>query len=115
MSRSRARCTIDRVDDGCGEVRMSIKVIVQFRAKPGKRAELRELLRSISAEHGPTATGFLRSTVYEAFDSTDGLVEIAEWDSADAQTDAVRRATDLGVYAPVIELVAAPFAVTRIR
>ena len=94
---------------------MPIKVIVEFQAKPGKRAELRELLGSISAEHGPRATGFLRSTVYEAFDSTDGLVEIAEWDSAEAQADAVRRATDLGIYAPVVELVAAPFTVTRIR
>ncbi len=93
---------------------MSIKVIVQFQAKSGKRAELRELLRSISAEHGPRATGFLGSTVYEAIDSNDGLVEIAEWDSAEAQADAVTRAAERGIYAPVLALVAAPFTATRI-
>lgn len=93
---------------------MPIKVIVQFQAKPSHRVELRDLLRRISAEHGPRATGFLGSTVYDAIDTHDGLVEIAEWDSAEAQAEAVARATELGVYAPVLELVAAPFTATRI-
>lgn len=47
-------------------------------------------------------------------DSPDALVEIAEWDSADAQAAAVEHAMASGVYAPVIELVAAPFKATRI-
>lgn len=94
---------------------MPIKVIVQFQAKPGKRAELRALLRSIATTHGPSATGFLGSTVYETLDSDDGLVEIAEWESAHAQADAVQQATATGVYAPVVDLVAAPFTATRIR
>ena len=93
---------------------MPIRVIVQFQAKPGRRAELRQLLESISATHGPTAPGFLGSTVYETLDSSDGLVEIADWESAAAQADAVQRATATGVYAPVVELVASPFTATRI-
>lgn len=93
---------------------MPIKVIVEFRAKSGQRAELRELLRSISATHGPSAPGFLGSTVYDVLDSSDGLVEIAEWESADAQAEAVQRVSAMGVYAPIVELVAAPFRVTRI-
>ena len=93
---------------------MPIRVIVQFQAKPGRRAELRQLLESISATHGPTAPGFLGSTVYETLDSGDGLVEIADWESAAAQADAVQRATATGVYAPVVELVASPFTATRI-
>jgi quinol monooxygenase YgiN len=37
---------------------VAIKVIVQFQARPGRRAEVRTLLRSIAATHGPRATGF---------------------------------------------------------
>jgi quinol monooxygenase YgiN len=93
---------------------MPIRVIVQFEAVPGKRAELRHLLESISATHGPNAPGFLGSTVYETLDSSDGLVEIADWESAAAQADAVQTATATGVYAPVVELVAGPFTATRL-
>ena len=93
---------------------MAIKVVVEFQAKPGKRAELRSLLGSIAATHGPGAPGFLGSTVYEALDSADGLIEIADWESAEAQAAAVAKATATGVYAPVVELVAAPFRATRI-
>lgn len=93
---------------------MTIKVVVEFQAKPGERAKLKNLLREISATHGPTARGFLGSTQYEAIDSPDGLVEIAEWESAEAQASAVSQAMATGVYAPVIELVAAPFKATRI-
>jgi hypothetical protein len=57
---------------------MAIKVVVEFQAKPGRRAELRTLLPDISATNGPKAAGFLGSTQYEALDSPDGLVEIAE-------------------------------------
>jgi hypothetical protein len=52
--------------------------------------------------------------VYQALDSADGLVEIADWESAEAQAAAVEQATAAGIYAPVVELVAAPFKVTRI-
>jgi quinol monooxygenase YgiN len=93
---------------------MPIKVIVEFQARPGARAELKNLLEGISATHGPAAPGFLGSTVYEVLDSADGLVEIASWESAEAQAAAVKQASDSGVYAPVVELVAAPFKATRI-
>ena len=71
-------------------------------------------MSDISATHGPQAPGFLGSTVYEVLDSPDGVVEIADWDSADAQEAAVQQAMSAGVYAPVAELVAAPFRATRI-
>lgn len=93
---------------------MSIKVIVEFQALPGKRAELRSVLGNIAAAHGPSAPGFLGSTVYEAVDSADGLIEIADWESTQAQAAAVEKATATGIYAPVAELVAAPFRATRI-
>ena len=55
---------------------MPIKVVVEFQAKPGVRADSK-LLADISATHGPQAPGFLGSTVYEVLDSPDRLVEIA--------------------------------------
>lgn len=93
---------------------MPIKVVIEFQAKAGARAELKKMLSDISATHGPQAPGFLGSTVYEVLGSPDGLVEIADWDSADAQEAAVQQAMSAGVYAPVAELVAAPFRATRI-
>jgi quinol monooxygenase YgiN len=96
------------------EAPMPIKVVVEFQAKQGARAELKSLLADISATHGPKASGFLGSTQYEMLDSPDGLVEIAEWEPAEAQAAAVEQATAAGVYTPVIELVAAPFRATRI-
>lgn len=93
---------------------MTIKVIIQFEARPGRRTDLRQVLEGISATHGPDAAGFLGSTVYETLDSGDGLVEIAEWESAPAQAQAVQSAMASGIYAPVLELVASPFTATRI-
>jgi quinol monooxygenase YgiN len=87
---------------------MAIKVVVEFQAKPGARAELKSLLGTISATHAPDAPGFLGSTVYEVLDNPDGLVEIAEWESAEAQAAAVEQALTTGVYEPVVELVAGP-------
>jgi quinol monooxygenase YgiN len=93
---------------------LSIKVVVEFQARSGARAELKRLLESIPATYAPTTPGFHGSTVYELLDSPDGLVEIAEWESAEAQAAAVQQASAAGVYAPVVELVAAPFKATRI-
>ena len=47
-------------------------------------------------------------------DAPDGLVEIAEWESAEAQAAAVEQALATGIRAPVVELVTAPFRATRI-
>ena len=93
---------------------MTIKVVVEFQARPGERARLKSLLTDISATLGPSAAGYLGSTVYEALDNPDGLVEIAEWESAETQALAVEQAMAADVYAPVIQLVAAPFKATRL-
>ena len=93
---------------------MAIKVIVEFVARPGARAELASVLENISATLGPSLPGFVGSSLYEVLDNPDALLEIAEWDSADAQASAVEHALASGVYEPVIRLVAAPFRATRI-
>lgn len=41
-------------------------------------------------------------------------MEIANWESADAQAVAVQRAAETGIYAPLADLLAAPVKATRI-
>jgi quinol monooxygenase YgiN len=94
---------------------MAIKVIVELQAKPGKRAALKGLIESIVAQNGPGAPGFLGSTRYEVIDNPDILVEIADWESAEARVAHMQEAMAAGVYAPLSELLAAPFRATVIR
>ena len=95
-----------------GVIEMAIKVIVELQAKPGRRAALRSLLESVEAERGPDAPGFLRSTRYEVLDNPDILVEIADWESAEMRAAAMQQAMSSGAYAPLGELLAAPFRAT---
>jgi len=94
---------------------MAIKVIVELQAKPGQRAELKSLIESIVAKQGPGAPGFLGSTRYEVLDNPDILVEVADWESAEARVAHMQEAMATGLYAPLLELLAAPFRVTVIR
>jgi quinol monooxygenase YgiN len=93
---------------------MAIKVIVELQAKPGRRAELKNLLESVMATLGPGAPGFLGSTRYEVLDNPDILVEIADWASAEVRAAAMQKAMASGAYAPLGELLGAPFRATVI-
>lgn len=66
---------------------MAIKVIVELQAKPGR----------------PHATG-----------DPDVLVEIADWESAEDREAHMKEAAATGTYAPLLELMAAPFRATVI-
>ena len=94
---------------------MAIKVIVELRAKPGQRAKLKGLLERVEAKHGPDAPGFLGSTRYEVLDNPDILVEIADWESAEGRAAAMQQVMASGDYAPLAELLAAPFGATVIQ
>ena len=94
---------------------MAIKVIVELQAKPGMREELKRLLENLIATQGSGLRGFLGSTRYEVLDHPDVLVEIAEWESAEARQAHMQEAAGAGTYAPVLELLAAPFRVTLVR
>ena len=87
---------------------MAIKVIVELQATPGRRAELGSLLERIIANEGPSQHGFLGSTRYEVLDNPDVLVEIADWESAEARDVHMRQAAATGAYAPLLDLLAAP-------
>ena len=93
----------------------AIKVIVELQAKPGKQAELKSLLESVEAKFGSDQPGFLGSTYYEVLDNPNILVEIAAWTSAEVRAAAMQLAMSDGAYAPLEELLAAPFRATVIR
>ena len=93
----------------------AIKVIIELQAKPGRRAALMSLLESVVAEHGPDQRGFLGSTRYEVLDNHNIVVEIADWESAEARAEAMQKVMASGAYAPLGELLAAPFRATVIR
>ena len=93
---------------------MAIKVIVELQAKPGQRDDLVHLLESLIATMGSGLPGFLGSTRYEVLENPDVLVEIADWESADARAAHMREAAATGAYAPLLDLLAAPFRATVI-
>jgi quinol monooxygenase YgiN len=93
---------------------VAIKVIAELQAKPGQRAELNDLLESVAARLGPSAPGYLGATRYEVLDNPDIVVEIAEWESAEVRAAAMQQAMDSGAYAPLGDLLAAPFRATVI-
>ena len=94
---------------------MAIKVIVELHSKPGKRAELKHLLESVAVTLGPDEPGFLGSARYEVLDNPDILVEIADWVSAEVRAAAMQKAMASGAYAPLGDLLSAPFRATVIR
>jgi quinol monooxygenase YgiN len=70
------------------------------------------VLESILAKQGPGQSGFLGSTRYEVLDNPDMLVEIADWESAEARAAHMREAAATGVYAPLFEMLAVPVRAT---
>jgi quinol monooxygenase YgiN len=90
---------------------MAIKVIVELKAHPGQRDELRAVFESMLAAHGSDLPGFLGSSRYEKLDDPDVLVEIADWVSVEAREAHMKDAAAAGTYAPLVEMVAEPFRV----
>lgn len=94
---------------------MAIKVIVELQAKPGMRAELESLLEQVVAKLGPGLPGMLSSTLFQALDNPDLLVEIADWVSVEARAAAMQEVMASGAYTPLADLLAVPFRATVVR
>lgn len=94
---------------------MAIKVIVELQAKPGGRGELKSLMEEIVAAEGTGQNGFLGSTRFEVLDNPDLLIEIADWESADARVAHMQQSAATGVYQPLMEMLASPIKATVIR
>jgi quinol monooxygenase YgiN len=92
---------------------IEVKVIVELKAKPGRRDELRELIEQLATRDRPS--GYHGSTYFESFDDPDLLVDIADWESPEARTTHLAKAMAAGDYDPVLELLAGPFRALVIR
>ncbi len=92
---------------------MAVKVIVELKAKPGRRDELRSLIEQLATRDRPS--GYHGSTYYESLDDQDLLIDIADWESPEARQTHLAKAMAAGAYAPAFELLAGPFRVTVIR
>ena len=94
---------------------MSITVIVELKAHPGKRDELQVAFERLLAQHSSGVPGFLGSRRHENLDDPDVLVEIAEWESAEAREAHMQEAAAAGTYSSLAEHVAAPFRVIVLK
>ena len=89
---------------------MAVKVIVELKAKPGRRDELRSLIEQLATRDRPN--DYHGSTYYESLDDLDLLIDIADWESPEARTTHLEKAMAAGAYGPVLERLAGPFRAT---
>jgi quinol monooxygenase YgiN len=92
---------------------MAVKVIVELKARPGQRDELRSVIERLAAADPPG--GYHGSNYYESLDDPDLLIDIADWETPEARTAHLEKSMAAGAYAPALELLAGPFRVTVIR
>jgi quinol monooxygenase YgiN len=104
----------DRPDRGPDRRRaMAVKVIVELKAQPGRRDELRSRIQELATSDPPR--DYHGSKYYESLDDPDLLIDIADWASPEARTAHLAEAMAAGAYGPVLELLAGPFRATVIR
>ena len=103
---------------GHGEERIgvAIKSITEFTVQPGRRDEFVSLFESLVAQHMSSMreAGCLATTLYAVVDDPDRVVEIADWESAEAR-DAMSHSEATGAFAPMFDLLAAPFSATVVK
>jgi quinol monooxygenase YgiN len=92
---------------------MAVKVIVELKARSGRRDELRGLIEQLASRDRPS--GYHGSTFYESLDDPDLLIDIADWESPEARTAHLEKAMAAATYGPALELLAGPFRATVIR
>jgi quinol monooxygenase YgiN len=92
---------------------MAVTVIVELKAKPGRRDEMRSLIEQLATRERPS--GYHGSTYYESLDDPDLLIDIADWDSPEARATHLQKAIAAGTYGPVLKLLAGFFRATVVR
>ncbi len=93
---------------------MSIKTIIELHAQPGGRDEIVDLVSEISASMHEVP-GFIGLTRYEVLDDPDMIIEIGEWQTPEARTQWIAKATESGILAPLVAALASPSRATIIR
>ena len=93
---------------------MAIKTIIELQAKPGRRDELIKAMDNVLASM-KEAKGFLGVSRYEVIDNPDSLIEIAEWDSAEARQKWLEQSMVTGSLNSLMGLLGVPFKAITVR
>lgn len=93
---------------------MAIKTIIELQAKPGKRPELITAMDNVLASM-KEAKGFLGVSRYEVIDNPDSLIEIAEWDSAEARQKWLEQSMVTGSLSSLMGTLGVPFKAITVR
>jgi heme-degrading monooxygenase HmoA len=93
---------------------MSIKAIIELQAKAGKREDV---LKALEAVHESRLgfPGFIGFARYEVIDNPDSIIEIAEWESAEARQKWLEASLESGVMNRLIETLGVPFKAITVR
>ena len=93
---------------------MTIKTIIELQAKSGKRDDLVKAMDNVLASM-KAAEGFLGMTRYEVIDNKDSLIEIAEWESAEARQTWLEQSMVTGSLDNLMGTLGVPFKAITVR
>ena len=93
---------------------MTIKTIIELQAKPGKRDDLVKAMDNVLSSM-KDAKGFLGMTRYEVIDNDDSLIEIAEWESAEARQAWLEQSMVTGSLNNLMGKLGVPFKAITVR
>lgn len=93
---------------------MSIKAIVELQAKPGKRENVLKALEAVH-ENRLGFPGFIGFSRYEVIDNPDSVIEIAEWETAEARQKWLEASLESGVMNRLVETLGVPFKAITVR
>lgn len=93
---------------------MAIKTIIELQAKPGKRDDLIKAMNDVLTGMR-VAPGFLGFARYEVIDNPDSLIEIAEWDSAEARQAWIEKSMVTGSLNRLMGTLGVPFKAITVR
>ena len=93
---------------------MTIKTIIELQAKPGKRDELVKAMDAVLGSM-KDAKGFLGMNRYEVIDNADSLIEITEWETAEARQAWLEQSMVTGSLNNLMGKLGVPFKAITVR
>ena len=93
---------------------MAFKTITDLQAKPGQRADLMKAMDVVLASM-KSSPGFSGITRYEVIDNPDRLIEITEWESAEARQAWLEDSMSSGLLTQLISTLGSPFKAMTVR
>lgn len=93
---------------------MAIKTIIELQAKPGERDQLVKAMDNVLTIM-KEAKGFIGITRYEVIDNPDSLIEIAEWETAEARQKWLEQSMVTGSLSSLMGTLGVPFKAITVR